>query len=153
MGLGRMVADAVRDDAPDLQAAVLADLDRAIERVVAVGFEPYLARAAAQPLHHEFAVERRDHDLPAPRRDRAVDDGKIAVVDAGAAQTVAADADDECGRRPRDQPLVEVEPALHVICGRGGGGGGAGRGAGVPRRGPRAGGAGDWRSRTWDRIG
>src|SRR5579884_497992 len=108
--------DGLRDDAPDLEATLLGDLDVGKVRVLGFEYDPAVARAVA--LDGEFAVEQGQHDAPGRRFERAVDDGDVAREQTGADHAVAGEADREGGGRVADQQLVEIERTVEVVVGR-----------------------------------
>ena len=58
----------------------------------------------------ELVLDDGDHDMAVRRRDGAVDQHEVAVVDAGLAHRVAGDAHQEGGLRVPDEDVVQVQP-------------------------------------------
>ena len=105
--------DAARYDAPDLDASIGVD---PVDGIARVGEGEGRAGALPAPdLEGSLAVDVDDHDVTVLRRQRAIDDGEVAVEQALADHTVAGDPHQEGRGAIGDQKALEVDLLLDEV--------------------------------------
>ena len=85
------------------------------------------ATPAIEPLDQPFAVQESHHDVPMHGGDAAIHDQDVPVEDFGTLHRVTLNGKKERRDRVAHQVLVDVQPPIRVVLGRGGEARGDGR--------------------------
>lgn len=71
-----------------------------------------------QPFYGEVTLQNGDDDIVGLRGDTAVDDQKISIEDPGSPHGFPGRTNEERGRGPPHEMLVQVELALNMVVSR-----------------------------------
>lgn len=111
--------DGPDDDAPDFEIVRIVDADGMVFGVGGAEFDVAVVFVAeVEVFDGELVVDESDDDIAVGGFGRAVDDGDVAVVDAGVDHAVAVHAAIEGGFGVADEVAVEVERLVEVVFGR-----------------------------------